>query len=1017
MLCSDQATTGRLAIIMEVYEVKFSYIDDCGNGSLILKKGDLFGILHKTDRGWWAARNLSTKEIGWIPAAFMEKRTGVVNPVALENVSTSQQEPKMDGLCELTAKMQKHSHPVDVSSALNYGTIETAINTAKETPETPENKEGPCCAHRFNPCHQWSVLSTWFVRFLNCSMGKLGEKVATRPFVFLVVCILFVSFCATGISQLKMESRTEKLFIPQKSRAIEDLDMAERFFPLKVRKQGLILVSREARPNVLEPDCLKEAFFVHNQIMQLQSYRDYCLTLSGDEANSLDECVTTDPFDIFAEKNFEKKSSVEIQGDITRALMNTSLIMRNGQLFASHFEQIFGDVKKSKQDVVMGARALQLQYFFKDPTKDHVSKKMRQWEKIFLEKASSLSRPCFEVYYESERSTDDAIQETVIAELTLVSITLGVMIIFSCLMISKFVNPLTGHSLLAVTAVLAVSLGILSGIGFAAWCQVTFVSMVGVIPFLVISIGIDDTFILVDELDRQPRQVGVVMAIKDTLSKTGATITMTTVTDLVAFAVGTLTSFPAIWYFCIYAALAVTFSYLLMITFFVAAMSFDVRRIKAGRRDCLPLCHAPPPKAGKAPWDEPRPQTSSRVMRYWAKFLIFPASKCVILFMSVVLFGLGVYGTTKVTERFDRRMLAKDGSPLFKFLNVQEEYFELSIPVSIVLTDDVKYEDGKIQEQIRKLSSIVKENKYYHENTSSWLEALKKFSIAHNMSINGPHFMPALKFFLNVPQFSGFKEDVKLSSNGSHVIASRIVAFMKSDPTSTFQKNAMLTIRDDLATKSLLNVSPVSRPFIFFEQYAIIAQETIRNLVIAALVVLIVTSVFLADCIVTILVVVNFVALVIELFGLMYIWDVNLNAVSMVILVMAIGFAVDYSAHIAHAFVMSREETADQRVVESVSTLGASVFMGGFSTFLGMFVLIFSSSEIYVIFFRMFMGIVVFGLLHGLCILPVQLSLLTRTERNKGTGQVSPNSASANQDKERFDGNGQFSASSFFSFY
>ena len=57
---------------MEVYEAKYDYCNDCGNSSLNFKKGDKFLITQKEEGGWWAAQNLSSNEIGYIPGAFVE---------------------------------------------------------------------------------------------------------------------------------------------------------------------------------------------------------------------------------------------------------------------------------------------------------------------------------------------------------------------------------------------------------------------------------------------------------------------------------------------------------------------------------------------------------------------------------------------------------------------------------------------------------------------------------------------------------------------------------------------------------------------------------------------------------------------------------------------------------------------------------------------------------------------------------------------------------------------------------
>ena len=69
------------------------------------------------------------------------------------------------------------------------------------------------------------------------------------------------------------------------------------------------------------------------------------------------------------------------------------------------------------------------------------------------------------------------------------------------------------------------------------------------------------------------------------------------------------------------------------------------------------------------------------------------------------------------------------------------------------------------------------------------------------------------------------------------------------------------------------------------------------------------------------------------------------NVVSSLVLILAVGFSADYSVHITHAFLDSRESTSEGRA--RAASMGRSVLCGGFSTFLAVAFLPISSSYLF----------------------------------------------------------------------
>ena len=109
--------------------------------------------------------------------------------------------------------------------------------------------------------------------------------------------------------------------------------------------------------------------------------------------------------------------------------------------------------------------------------------------------------------------------------------------------------------------------------------------------------------------------------------------------------------------------------------------------------------------------------------------------------------------------------------------------------------------------------------------------------------------------------------------------------------------------------------------------------------------------------------------------GWLYYVDLTFNTVTAINMVLAVGIAVDYSAHIAHSFLVVKG-TRDERAKLALLRIGGEVLSGAFTTFLAVVVMAAAEHYIFEAFFRMFAAIIMFGVWNGVVVLPVLLSLI-----------------------------------------
>lgn len=133
---------------------------------------------------------------------------------------------------------------------------------------------------------------------------------------------------------------------------------------------------------------------------------------------------------------------------------------------------------------------------------------------------------------------------------------------------------------LGFMGILVVIFSVIVSVGLCSFAGVEATLIISeVIPFLVLAIGVDNVFILVNKhqslghLDKEER-------LGQTLAEVGSSILLASLSESLAFLLGVLTKMPAVKAFSIYASVAIFFDFIFQVTCFSSALALDGERLK-----------------------------------------------------------------------------------------------------------------------------------------------------------------------------------------------------------------------------------------------------------------------------------------------------------------------------------------------------------------------------------------------------------------------------------------------------
>ncbi|XP_067131215.1 patched domain-containing protein 3-like [Centruroides vittatus] len=163
-----------------------------------------------------------------------------------------------------------------------------------------------------------------------------------------------------------------------------------------------------------------------------------------------------------------------------------------------------------------------------------------------------------------------------------------------------------------------------------------------------------------------------------------------------------------------------------------------------------------------------------------------------------------------------------------------------------------------------------------------------------------------------------FESDIVWNKERDQIIASRCLLTCRNVRNGSDEKFLIEELRK-LAADSKYDVFVYNFWFVFYDQYLNMPAIYLKAVGIAILSVFVIFFAFISDIYYSIVVLFTVICIQVETLGYGSAWNVGLDLISVMFLIMSAGFCVDYAVHVAHAYSIFKEVYCRPKDLNTVS--------------------------------------------------------------------------------------------------